>query len=175
MTRLLIPACLIACLIAVGCSDDDKPVTKKDTGSTQKDSAVTKKDGAVTKKDQATTKKEAGTKKGACTNAADMALLDSAAKQTGVSGKAKACGLKCVSDKDPATCATTCVVKDTKLSKGCSACYVGTIMCSIKNCLASCAVDPNSKACQDCQAKNKCITTFYTCSGLTPPAGDAGI
>lgn len=180
MTRYLIPACLIACLITIGCSDDDKPVAK-DSAVVTKDGPVTKneasvqKDGPVTK-NEASVQKEAGTPTGACTNTADMALLDTAAKQTGVSAAAKKCGLGCISDKNPATCATTCVVKDTKLSAKCSACYVGIIMCTMNKCLADCAVDPDSKACTDCMTKNNCYTKFYTCSGLTPPAtSDAGL
>ena len=159
MNRILIPVFLIAGLFIVACSDDDKPVPTTD-------SAIA---------DKAITTETAPTA-GACTNAADFALLDSATKQDGVKGKATACGLKCISDADPGKCATTCVVKDTGLSSACSACYVGIIMCSMTNCLADCATDPSSKACTDCMTKNNCYTKFYTCTGLTPPAtSDAGL
>ena len=168
MNRILIIASVIVGLFIIGCSDDDVPVSK--------DSAVVEEQGTKEQgtKEQGT--KEQGTATGACTNATDMKLLDSAAKQTAIKGKATTCGLGCTTDPDPKKCASACVVKATGLSTGCSACYAGIIKCTIDNCLTDCASDPNSKACTDCMTTNKCYTAFYTCSGLTPPAtSDAGL
>jgi hypothetical protein len=115
---------------------------------------------------------------GACTNADDGAKLDTAPERDAVSAKAKECGLGCLAkptDAEKAQCSTDCVVAGTQLSAGCSACYVGIILCTMKNCLVQCAADPSAQTCVDCQTTNKCYETFYTCSGMSPgPAGDGG-
>ena len=160
MRTLLIA--LFSLALVIGCSDDDEPNnTKKDTGTTQVDKGTTQTDGT--------------TATGKCMNAADKALLDTTAKQDAITGKASTCGLGCLTDTDPATCATTCVATGTGLSTACAGCYGATVLCSIKNCVAQCGVDPKSKACRDCQIKFNCISEFYKCTGLTPPATpDAG-
>jgi len=153
---------LFSLALVIGCSDDSEPNnTQKDTGTVTPDKGATQKDGT--------------TAKGNCTNAADIKLLDTATKQTAVAGAATTCALGCLSDKDPATCVTNCMAKTSKLSKACLGCYAGSAVCAIKFCVKDCAADPSSKACTDCRVKNKCISTFYTCSGLTPPATDAGL
>ena len=158
---------LFSLALVMGCSDDSEPNNTKDSSVTP-DKAVTPVEASV--------KKDGTTATGKCTNAADAKLLATEALQTAVSGKASTCGLGCLTATDPATCATDCVVKGTGLSSACAGCYGGTVLCSIKNCVKDCAADPSSKACRDCQVKNGCISTFYACTGLTPPATpDAGL
>ena len=98
-----------------------------------------------------------------CINAADRAVLagDGAAM---VTDAAQGCGLGCLGDADPGACAGDCVATETGLSNGCAGCYAGVVVCSITNCLAPCAADPDSRACGDCQAAN-CIDDFRACTG----------
>jgi cysteine-rich repeat protein len=98
-----------------------------------------------------------------CINAADRSVLagDGAAM---VTDAAQSCGLGCLGDADPGACAGACVATETGLSNGCAGCYAGVVVCSITNCLAPCAADPDSRACGDCQAAN-CIDEFNACTG----------
>ena len=108
-----------------------------------------------------------------CLNAADRAVLagDGAAM---VTDAAQGCGLGCLGDADPGACAGDCVATETGLSNGCAGCYGGVVVCSITNCLAPCAADPDSRACGDCQAAN-CIDDFNACTGtIGPDPGDTG-
>ena len=102
---------------------------------------------------------------GACTNEADMAVLQG---DPTVGDTIKECAMGCLGNEDP-LCATTCIVDATGLSAGCSECYNGTFMCSVDNCLAQCVADPNSDACVACQAEH-CAEDFLACAGI--PLGD---
>ncbi len=120
---------------------------------------------------------------GACTNAADLAIIQNASYDP--VAKATACGLDNVNlalggDIDGfTTAAETCMKDDSYkddakfafvLSDDCGGCYVGSVRCTAVNCLASCAVDAASDACVTCRADNGCVSGFYTCSGLPAPA-----
>lgn len=101
---------------------------------------------------------------GACLNEADQTILET----VDVTGEAQTCGLGCLGDADPGTCAGECVATETGLSEDCAGCYSGIVVCSIDNCLASCAADPSSEACTTCQAEN-CLEDFNLCVGTPPP------
>ncbi len=100
-----------------------------------------------------------------CQNEADQTILEAG----GVTDAAQTCGLGCLGDADPGSCAGACVAEETGLSEGCAGCYAGVVVCSIENCLASCAADPDSAACASCQAEN-CLADYYVCTGEEPPA-----
>jgi len=106
-----------------------------------------------------------------CVNEADGAILSGG--EVDATGAAQTCGLGCLAQEDPGACSMTCVMDETGLSAGCAGCYVGTIVCTIDNCVAECAADPTSDDCGACQVDAGCINDFYACSGLTPPAPPA--
>ena len=98
---------------------------------------------------------------GACTNAADQAVMDA----VDVTGLAQACGLNCLGQTQD--CAINCVVDDTGLSEACAQCYSEIITCSVINCLNECVSDPASEVCTECQGEF-CTEDFYACTGLEP-------
>jgi hypothetical protein len=99
-----------------------------------------------------------GTMMGACTNAADNAIVTSkdVAKITGD------CAQKTFG-AEPGT--KDCIKMGTGLSDPCVVCFDGTVGCVVKNCFNECAADSASKACTDCRAA-KCDPAFVACSGL---------
>lgn len=101
------------------------------------------------------------TASGACTNAADLAVIQDPAKdiQGGVG--------TCAKDNLAAEPATLDCIKGLGLSAECAACFDGTVQCIFMNCLNDCLADQNSQACIDCRAMN-CDPEFAMCSGLTP-------
>ena len=106
---------------------------------------------------------------GACTNEADLALINS--DDVDVTGAAQTCGLGCLGDDDPGACSAACVSEETGISEACAGCYGDTVLCSAENCLADCAMDPAGDACGECQAEF-CLDDFYACTGLPPVPGD---
>jgi hypothetical protein len=103
----------------------------------------------------------------ACLNDADLTLLNSDDELDFVTDEAQDCGLSCLPEDDPGTCAETCLGEATGLSADCSGCYAGVVVCSINNCLASCAADPDSEECATCQEEN-CLPDYYACRGELP-------
>lgn len=99
---------------------------------------------------------------GACTNDDDCPKVESGEIRMSAQG----CGLGCLEDDDPATCAVTCIVMETDASAACAACYAGTVKCATDNCLAQCGADPASDECNQCQIDSGCRTEFDACSGL---------
>lgn len=104
---------------------------------------------------------------GACTNEADLAIIQA----NDPSGTAGQCGLACLGDADPRACSADCItngkgnITGTGLSDGCSGCYADTIKCAIDNCIPQC-LDTASQACADCRENAGCNAAFYACSGL---------
>ena len=54
----------------------------------------------------------------------------------------------------------------TKLSDGCTDCYVQTVVCTKANCLAECANPDNVGPCTQCRFDKGCTSNFYMCSGF---------
>ena len=162
--KLLAIAICAGALISIGgCSDSDSTPGNETTPNVEAGAETTPQPEAGAEGGtQEGGAQEAGA--GACTNAADTALLDTTAKRDDVASKAGACGLQCLGSTD-ADCAKKCVVKDTGLSDGCATCYAETIACATKNCFAQCAADPGAAACVTCRMTN-CDPAFDTCSGL---------
>ena len=99
---------------------------------------------------------------GACTNEGDCPKVESGE----IRMSAQSCGLGCLEDDDPGTCAVSCIVMETDASAGCAACYAGVVKCATDNCLAQCGPDPASDECNQCQIDAGCRADFDACSGL---------
>jgi len=125
-----------------------------------------------------------------CTNASDLAQIQ-AGKDA--SAKASECGgSSCISQLFVSidafeTCVQTCMLNDQfpnyefALSADCSSCYTKSVRCTAEFCGLN---DPNkscvptslggkgsdSADCNTCRSENGCVTSFFACSGLTPPA-----
>ncbi len=78
-------------------------------------------------------------------------------------------------------CTTMCVkvALNPDLTDPCLGCYATAVSCTLKNCAAVCAADPNGQPCLQCQTTNGCLPGFFGCSGLPAPmapgGGDAGV
>lgn len=99
---------------------------------------------------------------GACTNPSDSSILES--QKTSLSSKILSCTFKCFGS---ASCSKKCLISSTKLSEGCTDCFVDDISCTVKNCAPSC-VGGLTKECTDCRGKN-CDNSFEMCSGVSIP------
>jgi hypothetical protein len=99
---------------------------------------------------------------GACQNDDDCPIVEEGTARE----EAQDCGLDCQADPDPGMCSVGCIVMNTGLTAGCSACYAGLVGCVAENCLAQCSSNPDSSACVQCQVDEGCRATFDTCSGL---------
>jgi hypothetical protein len=106
------------------------------------------------------------TAEGACTNAADDALLDK--DRQGIEDKATQCGVGCIGVEDAVGCAKPCITKKTGLSDGCSQCYANMVDCTIQNCVGVCVADPYCEECKKCEWDMGCYDKFYACSGMPP-------
>jgi hypothetical protein len=107
---------------------------------------------------------------GACTNAADGALLDSDEKFDGVVAEATTCGMTALTKPaaEQQQFALDCVKTETGLSEGCATCFAESTACTIEECVAQCAADPSPQGCIDCREDKGCTPDFFTCSGFTP-------
>lgn len=84
--------------------------------------------------------------------------------------EASNCGLSCLNDPCPGTCAVKCMTEQRgiKLSAGCASCYGGIVLCTIENCLPQCINDSQAPGCKSCQDSFDCNTRFYACTGKLP-------
>lgn len=57
---------------------------------------------------------------------------------------------------------------DPTFTSACLGCFVDSAVCAANNCLTQC-VTPTAPACDTCRIEKGCISSFYTCSGLTNP------
>lgn len=131
---------------------------------------------------------------GSCANAADLAIIQSGDKDP--SAKAAECGgTSCIAKLLSGTptandefeaCVQACMLNaalpnyEFVVSEACSTCYTKSVRCTAEFCGLN---DPNkscvpasfggkgtdSADCTECRADNNCNTSFFTCSGLTPP------
>ena len=98
---------------------------------------------------------------GACTNDADMAILDSLDSEQ----IATSCAIECIGQPDMETCSANCISNATGLSAECIDCFVGVVMCTVQHCVGFCSVNPESDACVSCRAEH-CVPAFEECTGL---------
>jgi len=96
---------------------------------------------------------------GACTNAADQAVIDNQDVET----IAKDCAIANLTD---ASKAAQCIKDATGLSDPCIACFQGTVTCGITNCAFQC-LNPDSPDCDPCLESAGCFSEFETCSGVS--------
>ena len=78
------------------------------------------------------------------------------------------CGLGCVSvgdADDRAFCVTECLLKETKLSCSCGACYGWHFGCVVDQCLTQCVGGPEDPGCITCMDQ-KCTPELNKCTGL---------
>jgi len=106
---------------------------------------------------------------GACTNAADEAMV--------CDGGFDATVTACATDAGGQGDDTAACLVDEGLSAPCAACYGGITQCVFDNCLGAdtgnCAVDRPGDACQTCVAEN-CDPAFETCRGDVDCGGGTG-
>ncbi|MFO0757527.1 MAG: hypothetical protein U0359_13605 [Byssovorax sp.] len=95
---------------------------------------------------------------GACTNAADLAIVMSK-DVAGITGK---CGQDNLGG-EPKT--KECIKAGTGLSDACVDCFDGTVQCVVMKCFSECVADATSQMCVDCRKAN-CDPAFEACSGL---------
>ncbi|MBK8259331.1 MAG: hypothetical protein IPK82_42590 [Polyangiaceae bacterium] len=108
-----------------------------------------------------TTTGTGGAGMGACTNDADLAIVQDPNKP--IADAVNDCA-QMNFGQEPGT--LNCI-KGLGLSDGCAQCFDDTVQCVVMNCLNQCLSDPNSQACTDCRAQF-CDGPFAMCSGLMP-------
>ncbi|MEO7329482.1 MAG: hypothetical protein ABI193_12940, partial [Minicystis sp.] len=95
---------------------------------------------------------------GACTNEADLAIVQSK-DVAAIVGK---CGQDNLGG-EPKT--KDCIKAMTGLSDPCVVCFDDTVQCVVAKCFGECIADANSQPCKDCRKAN-CDPAFEACSGL---------
>jgi hypothetical protein len=100
-----------------------------------------------------------GSPSGACTDAADVAILQQ--DPAGLQNEVQGCAWQNLGT-EPAT--KNCIKQKTGLSDGCTTCFDDEVGCVMKNCLGAC-MNGASQACNDCRVKN-CDPAFHTCAGF---------
>lgn len=103
------------------------------------------------------------TSAGACDNQTDFDTL--ASVQSTLESKIQTCAFSCLGQG--ASCAATCIERETDLSTACSACFGEIIACTITNCALQC-IDASSQGCTTCRDTN-CTPAFEACAGIEQP------
>ena len=101
---------------------------------------------------------------GACTNPNDLARFE-ALGETGLGEAIEGCLGDCFVPGSE-SCGT-CLEGATGFSTECSACFQTITECTVLNCVAQCAVGPESDGCTQCRADN-CNAAFVECAGVEP-------
>jgi hypothetical protein len=167
MVRKLLALCAVFAPIALFACGNSTATTTTGTGGTggTSSSVGTTSTTATTSTTSTTaTTGTGGAPSGACTNAADSAIVADPAKD--VSGQTAMCG-KTTFGAEPAT--KDCIVTATGLSDACATCFGDTVGCVVSKCLTPCLADSAGACCAICRAAN-CDKDFATCSGITPGA-----
>jgi len=110
----------------------------------------------------------------ACTNPDDLAVVC----DLGFLDEVETCARDAVGVGDPDAIAdpgatAPCLVENTGVSADCASCYGAAVVCIFENCVYACA-EPNSQACDDCQAEYGCDTLLADCTGDLASACDTG-
>jgi hypothetical protein len=103
----------------------------------------------------------------ACTNAEDLAVVC----DLGFADEVETCARDGIGD--PGATAP-CLVENTGVSADCASCYGALVNCIFENCVHVCGPEPNSQACDDCQAEYGCDTLLADCTGDLASACDTG-
>jgi hypothetical protein len=115
-------------------------------------------DSTSTSSTSATSSTGTGPMMGACTNAADLGIVQTKDVKTITAD----CGKANIGND---TKTKACIKMGTNLSDPCVTCFADTVSCVINKCLNQCIADSNSQMCTDCRAAN-CDPAFEACSGL---------
>lgn len=154
---LLVSVAVLAAALTSACGDDDDDKNSGSGGGSSGGAAS----GSGGSGEQNVTCTPSD--KGDCTNDNDCPKVESGE----IRSASQSCGLSCLQNSDPGTCAVTCIVMQTQASQACSICYATLVQCASQKCLGQCAADPTSAACDQCQIDQGCRGDFDTCSGLT--------
>jgi hypothetical protein len=100
---------------------------------------------------------------GACSNAADKALIENGT----VGDQTKSCATKCYFNSDVSSCVAKCLQSSTGISLACGGCYGDSTECTFAHC-SVCISDSTSSACTSC-IKTNCGAAFVACAGVVPP------
>ena len=171
MSKNVMLASVMSAICAAGCgggttADRDTGTGGRDTGTAPVDTGPVDVDtGPVdvdtgpVDVDTGTTDVDSGaTGMGACTNAADGAIL-----ATDVTGTVGDCAMSNFGAQ-PGT--GNCIHMMTGLSTECSNCFGDAAACAVMRCLAQC-IGGDTPMCMTCRAMN-CDPAFAACSGLAP-------
>jgi hypothetical protein len=101
--------------------------------------------------------------KGACDNAADLAVISTADVAQLSQDAAFACLQGFSVDLD---CATNKIAEDSGMTLDCALCFGEQAVCVASNCAFQC-FDPGSQSCNDCREEN-CSPLFEPCAGIEP-------
>lgn len=95
---------------------------------------------------------------GACTNAADQAIL----AKPDIDKTIESCALKSFGNAEGAK---KCIVTDTGMSANCAGCFGTMLACTFSKCIGSC-MGGNTPECKKCNDK-ECIPAFEKCAGVS--------
>lgn len=169
--RSILALSLVVLLVgALGCDSDDGD----DNGGTDVTTPADTSGGEdmAAPEDTGSGEEDTMTAEGACTNADDMAIIESLdppnVTKDCLLGPCGLTNAECIKDclingNDTATPP----IEGTGLSSDCADCYVASGMCGASDCLVACAADANSAECRECLGAN-CLPPFYECSGISP-------
>jgi len=101
---------------------------------------------------------ETGGETGACTNDADLAIVQMPSFEEDL----VACAIGAVADPEDTA---MCLVDMHGLSEQCAACYGAVTGCSATHCITPCSEDEDSPECRSCVADN-CQDGLDSCTGF---------
>jgi hypothetical protein len=101
-----------------------------------------------------------GAGSGACTNAADTAILETIDVEM-VTGS---CAEGCFGGGD---CTRDCLIEMTMISMPCAQCFGDVVACTAMMCTFECLGGGDSPECMACRDSRGCSAAFATCSGLS--------
>lgn len=98
----------------------------------------------------------------ACNNTADFAALQSHVSDaySTIAG----CTIKCLGGE---SCIGDCIHSGLGVSSACGECFGADATCTAKNCVLAC-LGGASDGCKAC-SNSKCLPTFQSCAGVSPP------
>jgi hypothetical protein len=157
------------------CGDDDGGSTPTGTGGTAGTGGATGSGGSSTAGAAGTPGFECpkrppapATQDACTTDGQEDKLANSEYGGKKVSAIASSCGVGCIADPDPVTCANTCIQDQVQgdITEECTGCVALQVACAIGNCVSVCAADSSSPACIACRCECDCVSVYESCSGI---------
>lgn len=115
-----------------------------------------------------------GASTGACTSAADLAVVCANDVNTTTSNCALGCNAQGGDAGTKVACTVACVKGQLNPppTDACIACYADSVACALQYCLQPCLAGASDPTCTTCRVQHGCSGTFYrSCSGLPVPTG----